>query len=189
MDIRINTTLQRIKYGLFESIKQRPFRELKNTDIIEKSEVSNRTFYRYFSDKNELLEKIEDDLIENIRCNLAKDREILEKNYGKNSEMMKMSSNTYRNTLDYCAEKRDEILLLLSENGDIGFWIKVRNLGKEELYKRSELIGRKAVDRPEMPLAFYLDNQVDCSVHCVINWLNNYDSISKKQISRLLSKF
>ena len=37
MDIRINTTLQRIKYGLFESIKQRPFRELKNTDIIEKS--------------------------------------------------------------------------------------------------------------------------------------------------------
>ena len=53
MDIRINSTVEQIHYGLFETMENIPFRKITNRDIINNSHVSSRTFYRYFKDKNE----------------------------------------------------------------------------------------------------------------------------------------
>lgn len=72
MDIRINSTLEQIQYGLFETMKAIPFRKLTNRDIIKNSHVSSRTFYRYFKDKNDLLEKVEDNLISDLMIFLKK---------------------------------------------------------------------------------------------------------------------
>ncbi len=87
-------------------MKAIPFRKLTNRDIIKNPHVSSRTLYRYFKDQNDLLEKVKD-----------------------------IDANSYHHTLTFCAKKRKEILLLLSQNGDIGFLIKIKNLGREELKK------------------------------------------------------
>ena len=177
MDIRINSTLEQIQYGLFETMKAIPFRKLTNRDIMKNSHVSSRTFYRYFKDKNDLLEKVEDNLISDLMIFLKKDRKMLEKN-----KLLNIDANSYHHTLTFCAKKRKEILLLLSQNGDIGFLIKIKNLGREELKKRFELTNRKIENN------FYLDNTVDKNLNVVINWLIYYDNLSKNNISKLLAQ-
>jgi len=44
-------------------MKAIPFRKLTNRDIIKNPHVSSRTFYRYFKDENDLLDKVKDNLI------------------------------------------------------------------------------------------------------------------------------
>lgn len=181
MDIRINSTLEQIHYGLFETMEKVPFRRITNRDIIKNSHVSSRTFYRYFKDKNELLEKVEDELISDLIKFLKKDRRLLERE-AKESQAFSSAANCYSHTLTYCAKRRKEILLLLSQNGDIGFLIKIKNLGRKELEKRCELTNRKLNNQ------FYLDNVVDKNLNVVINWLIYYDNLSKNSISKLLSE-
>lgn len=179
MDIRINSTVEQIHYGLFETMENIPFRKITNRDIINNSHVSSRTFYRYFKDKNELLEKVEDGLISDLIKLLKKDRKLLEKET-KENKVISSEANSYYHTLTYCAKKRREILLLLSQNGDIGFLIKIKNLGRKELEKRFKLTNRQLTNQ------FYLDNAVDKNLNVVINWLIYYDNLSKNSISKLL---
>lgn len=181
MDIRINSTLEQIHYGLFETMEKVPFRRITNRDIIKNSHVSSRTFYRYFKDKNELLEKVEDELISDLINFLKKDRKLLERE-AKEKQIFSSEANRYYHTLTYCAKRRREILLLLSQNGDIGFLIKIKNLGRKELKKRFELTNRKLNNQ------FYLDNAVDKNLNVVINWLIYYDNLSKNSISKLLGE-
>ena len=182
MDIRINSTLEQIHYGLFETMEKVPFRKITNRDIIKNSHVSSRTFYRYFKDKNELLEKIEDDFISDIAKLLKKDRRLLEIE-SKENKTFSADASSYYHTLTYCAKRRREILLLLSKNGDIGFLVKIKSLGRKELEKRFELTNRQLNNQ------FYLDNTVDKNLNIVINWLIYYDNLSKNHISKLLSEF
>lgn len=57
MDIRQYSTNNRIIAGLIACMNEKPFRTLTNKAIIDKAEVSPRTFYRYYKDKNELLDR------------------------------------------------------------------------------------------------------------------------------------
>lgn len=60
-------------------MKAIPFRKLTNRDIIKNPHVSSRTFYRYFKDENDLLEKVKDNLIYELMFFLKRDRKMLEK--------------------------------------------------------------------------------------------------------------
>ncbi len=53
-------------------MKAIPFRKLTNRDIIKNPHVISRTFYRYFKDENDLLEKVKDNLIYELMFFLKK---------------------------------------------------------------------------------------------------------------------
>lgn len=58
MDLRILNTTDQIKESLLINIQEKPFRLITNNDIINQAGISPCTFYRYYKDKNDLLNTI-----------------------------------------------------------------------------------------------------------------------------------
>lgn len=77
MDLRQHNTQERIVAGLIDCLEAKPFRELENKDIYNKAGITYRTFFRYYSDKNELLNDLEKSLINGLQSALIKDRNSL----------------------------------------------------------------------------------------------------------------
>lgn len=72
-DLRIVRTKKLLYDGLIQLLKERPFEEVKVSDICERAYINRSTFYAHYTDKYDLL----DDFIRDIKTSLAKE---LEKN-------------------------------------------------------------------------------------------------------------
>lgn len=116
MDTRQHSTQDRIIDGLIQCIKEKPVREITNKDIYTKAEVTYQTFFRYYSDKNELLDDLENTLISELRTAFKKDRDILTKlNHTPNkNEMLTLTDPTFRHIFSFCDANKEILRVLLS---------------------------------------------------------------------------
>lgn len=75
MDFRLYNTRVRIVAGMLACMKEKPFRKLKDKDIIAKAQVSSRTFYHYYKDRNNLLDFLEKQLLTVLQEAMTRDFE------------------------------------------------------------------------------------------------------------------
>lgn len=194
MDIRYYNTQLRIQHALIECIKEKPFNALKNKDIIEKAEVSSRTFYQHFSDKNDVLSKTEVYLADGLQEALEKDRESLinlEK-IPSPEEVSELAEESFRYTIDYCSKWKNEAKILLSDNGDLHFLELIRKISEAEFTIRFKYLFpeeyRQKTSFGEIPTELMLKIYVGGIVDTIIFWLKNYDIMSPKQVRTILGK-
>ena len=70
-DLRVVRTKKFLYEGLVQLLKERPFEEIKVSDICECALINRSTFYAHYSDKYDLL----DSFIKDIKLSLAKELE------------------------------------------------------------------------------------------------------------------
>lgn len=75
-DLRIIKTKKSLYEGLLIMMKDKPFDEIKVSDICEKALINRSTFYDHFSDKYELLNSLINDLEKELELKLSVDRKI-----------------------------------------------------------------------------------------------------------------
>ena len=66
LDRRIRYSLRAIRSALFTLLDTKPLDSITITDICREADVNRGTFYKYYRDVYDLLEKTEDDFIEKI---------------------------------------------------------------------------------------------------------------------------
>lgn len=74
MDIRKINTINRIKNGFFLVLENKKLADCSTNDIVEKAQISKKSFYNYFKNKTELLDNIETDLLNGLQDALDQDR-------------------------------------------------------------------------------------------------------------------
>jgi AcrR family transcriptional regulator len=116
MDIRTKFTKKALKDSLIELMKTIPIRDIPIKAICAGAEVSRSTFYTYYDDQFELLEEIQNEIVDHVDIEYRK--HLLEPGQHK-------ASNVYEEALRYVANNPDSLQVLLSENGDINFQIKL----------------------------------------------------------------
>lgn len=194
MDIRYYNTQLRIQHALIECINEKPFSALKNKDIIEKAQVSSRTFYQHFSDKNDVLSKTEAYLVDGLQQALEKDRQILVnlKHVPSPEEISKLAEESFRYTIEYCGKYKVEAKILLSENGDLHFLELIRKVSETEFTVRFKYLFsdeyRQRKSFGEIPTELMLKIYVSGIVDTIIFWLKNYDMMSPRQVRTILGK-
>lgn len=62
-DLRVQKSVRDIKRAMMELIAAKPYRSIRVDEIAQLAPVNKKTFYRYFSSKNDLLCSIRDDLV------------------------------------------------------------------------------------------------------------------------------
>ena len=75
-DLRIIKTKNNLYQTLIKLMSDRPFEEIKVSDICEKALVNRSTFYSHYSDKYELLSSYIDTLKESLEKELEKNTSI-----------------------------------------------------------------------------------------------------------------
>lgn len=188
MDIRQYSTNNRIVAGLIACMNEKPFRRLTNKEIIERAQVSPRTFYRYYKDKNELLDNLEDHILKDLKQCLKEDRAVLE-NLSKGpdkKQIVDLADPAFKNTLEY-AEKHKEIgRALLSENGDIKFAREVVRASEDEFRARAKYLA--GVDNLDLKDPIFVNMYVSQIINVIEDWLFFSDNVSPKAIRKIIGE-
>lgn len=188
MDIRQYSTNNRIVAGLIACMNEKPFRRLTNKEIIERAQVSPRTFYRYYKDKNELLDNLEDHILKDLKQCLREDRAVLENlSEGPDKkQIVDLADPAFKNTLEY-AEKHKEIgRALLSENGDIKFAREVVRASEDEFRARAKYWA--GVDNLDLKDPIFVNMYVSQIINVIEDWLFFSDNVSPKAIRKIIGE-
>lgn len=123
MDIRIINTKNRIQNGLIAALKDKPLYQLKDKEIISKAEISSASYYKYYSDKGQVLRDLEQSLIAEYQ--VAIDHDVKEWKAVSHS----LSKKDFISFIDYhlagiinfFRQRADYLSVLISPHGDPSF--------------------------------------------------------------------
>lgn len=193
VDIRVTNTKNRIKQGLLKCMQVKPFREIYSRDIINKAEISSRTFYHYYSNKNEVLDDTEDEIISGLKKAMEKDRVGLTKldHLATDEEVILGFERNFKVLIDYCMANKLVIMTLLSENGDIAFLKKIYKITETEILTRTkELYGadKKLKQNHNLSFRIALKNYVSSIVNIIVHLLQYGDNLSPREMRRIIGK-
>lgn len=194
MDIRSYTTKNRIMMALIECIKEKPYDSILNKDIVEKAQISSRTFYHYYSDKNEILAEIEQDILTGLKeANEADFKNVTEVDHFLTDEdNIALAEKEFKHLIDYCSKVKDVANVLLSPNGDINFLSRVNKIATEETQRRLDfLFENNFLDRQkksEIPAPIVINIVVSAIVTTVLTWLRSDTELSPYQVRKILGE-
>lgn len=122
MDRRIKNTKEKVRMCFVELLRIKPIDEITVTELCEKRDINRATFYKYYENQYDLLDKLEQDYI----------REILDDIEKSGSEEFPM---LIRPIIEKVKSTQDYFSILISENGDSRFREKVFSLCYKENMK------------------------------------------------------
>lgn len=126
MDRRIDKTEKLIENTLIELLKEKSFNKISIKDLTERANINRGTFYIHYTDKYDLLEKIEDKLLEgvkNICINNIKNTDIHTFLPTDTIMFHKLICNIYK----YVGDNSEIYEVLLGQNCDMSFTMKIKN--------------------------------------------------------------
>ena len=118
-DRRVRKTQTAIKDALITLLEKKRFEEITIQEISDLADVNRSTFYTHFIDKYDLLDKMENEKIDEIRSFLES---------SKNDDELKISESQLRETIDF-------VINSIGEHLD--FYKLMFNLGKESIYMKN----------------------------------------------------
>lgn len=119
-DARVRYTRMIIEQSFLELVREKPVSKITVTEICQKSQVNRATFYKHYLDVPDLLEKIEEQLFDQIRTAFS----------AQNIELESFLLDMLR----YTCKEKDRYMALGSENGDPNLMTKTFLVCYESAY-------------------------------------------------------
>ncbi|GJM47490.1 TetR/AcrR family transcriptional regulator [Weissella soli] len=158
---RIAKTKEIIQKSFMSLMAEKGYDRVTVTDIITRSEISRGTFYLHYLDKDDLLQKIEGELLDYI---------------GEHSDLNDhtvLDISPYEaitHTFDWLYENREILRILVSEKGDPYFISKISNLLMYRL--RAMTRSPYRANKSAIPREYALDLYVTGYVRMIFDWLS-----------------
>ena len=166
-------TQQRIISALIVLINEKGFTNLTVSDIARVAELSRGTFYVYYLDKYDLLDKMENEKIDEIRSFLES---------SKNDDELKISESQLRETMDFVINSIGEHL---------NFYKLMFNLGKEsnlheKLYELltghlNHVVNDNDKIR-DIPFPYFMSYVSGAGLSLIRHWVEDENRISKEEL-------
>lgn len=192
MDIRKINTLNRIKEGFINALAYKKLTECTINDIVNSAEISKKTFYNYYQNKQDLLREIEKNLLNGLQQALIADRETLKVNshLPDADEIQELAGVAFNHTLAFCNENKTYLSRLLSSNGDMQFYQMIVDLANNEFdarvpYLFGEINIEKADATSPLPFSFIKTLYINTIVSLLMLWGAAPDSLSVKEIKTI----
>ena len=150
---KITKTQKKFEESLLKLMKTKKFEAITVNDITELADVNRSTFYRYYLDKYELLEKIEDNILTHVFEYQSNILNNVDKN--KITKDFKLTDfiSTDKNFFIVYKEHLNEIKILLGYNGSNSFRKKIR-LTMIDIFKRTFNLAAFNASTQEIELLF-----------------------------------
>ncbi len=170
-DARVRYTKMVIQQNFVMLLKQKPLNKITVKEICEKAEINRATFYKYYADVYNLMDKIEEQILSELLS-------VMQKSLKESSEM------TLIRILEKIKEEGEIYIALFSENGDTSFHMKIF---KSCYLETKELIQKRFPKLTEVKHALiYVYIAQGCSG--ILNyWISNGLKESPKEISEFIS--
>lgn len=188
MDRRTRYTQSIIKETLIELLKTKDIKKITVSEICEKADINRATFYRYYLDVYDLLEKIEEDLVEELKLATEEDADYTVSTFAKalltsfaqNKDLAKVLFFTNNNSVYFL----NDITSLAYEKCKIKWQRDIPNLPEEDIEYAASFIFNGALGIVHYWILNDFDKSVDELSH-IIEQLAYYGTtrfIYKKRI-------
>ena len=174
---KIRYTKMVIRDSLIEIMKTKSILSISIKEICELADISRSSFYAHYKDQFDLLRQIEDETFAYVENMLDKF-----KDKHRKKEVLQMIEET----LSYVASSGNYIQVLLSENGDASFQLKLFKLLMSHNVTLKNITEYKQDDEARVYYSVYL---IHGSIGTVQHWLKNNMSIPIPQLARILCKW
>lgn len=119
-DARVRYTRMIIEQCFLELLGDKPVSKITVTELCEKAQINRATFYKHYQDVPQLLEKLEEDLFDQIRE--------MFKDHAENMETMLLEM------MNYTRKEWKRFMALGSDNGDPNMMMKTFLICYENAY-------------------------------------------------------
>lgn len=124
-DARVRYTKMRIREAFFACLREKPVSRITVKELCDAAEINRATFYTHYKDPFDLLEKLEEATLEDLRLLVSRRRD-----HGEDSLLLTL--------LQGMQGERSETRLLASRNGDPSFGARISALFYETYLPRME---------------------------------------------------
>ncbi|MCM3716475.1 TetR/AcrR family transcriptional regulator C-terminal domain-containing protein [Alkalihalobacillus oceani] len=175
LDRRKKYTRMMLKESVMTLLKEKQISSITVKELCELADINRSTFYSHYADPFDLLTKIEEEILTDMRQTLGS------YNFSEEEEALQMTEKL----LEYVADNRDVCQILLSEHGDPQFQQKVMKITEEFIMKHWRSI-HKADQKISEYMSLYV---ISGSLHVLKEWLDNGMDKSPQEMAELINHF
>lgn len=172
---RVAETKERIRDAFFDLYSTKKIERISIKEITDKAQLNRGTFYVYYKDIYDLLEKTEDELIEEVvekvQCiipMLLRDERL----------------NLFLPILSFLEGHSKFLRILLGENGDPNFIHKVKTIIKKTM---GDLIQKEKIP-PVENIEYVMEYLASAHLGVISFWLQNEMSLPVNELGRLVQQ-
>lgn len=172
---RVMETKDRLRNAFFELYAEKKIERISIKEITDRAQLNRGTFYVYYKDIYDLLEKTEDELLAEL---IMKLRDLIPR------ILREESLDPFLPPLEFYQRYSKFLKVLLGANGDPNFIHKIKTILKKtlkELLKKEQI---PEVENMEYIMEFVCSGQIGIISH----WLANDMAISVNELGELIKK-
>lgn len=181
-DRRIIRTNRIIRDTLTELMKEKGFEGITVNELTAKADINRGTFYLHYRDKQDLLEQSEDEIITGINKILSASQKLSPEEilyYNSHDEPFPFIVKLF----EYISDNSSFIKTLLGPKGDPSFQVKLKEVLRKTLLKKSHQLKKEAMMAPPDYLIAYVSSAY---LGLIQQWLESGMKESPRNISLIL---
>ena len=173
---RIRYTKMVLRESLMELMKKKPISDIAIKEICALADISRSSFYNYYTDQYDLLQKTEEEILAFMDSILNK--------YAIYKNDKNMTSQMLEEILQYIADNNKSIYVLFTENGDIHFQKTLFS----SMYKMNYLKSLTDKITDEATKQYFFLFIVTGTSGLICHWINNGMDKSVHELAKLIIK-
>jgi AcrR family transcriptional regulator len=178
-DRRVKYTKMVLKDSLLRLLSEKDISRITIKEICDSADVNRATFYAHYADQYDLLEKIEDELFDNVRAHLAGNEH---QGFPRSDSEWNDTVNMVADIFDYIKENAALCKLLLNDWRKLDFQKRIMTLVYDPYFLR--LADGSTFTREELDYV-YSFTLTGC-VGLVQTWLDTGTAQSSRMLADLL---
>lgn len=180
---RNTKTKSLIKDAFTVLMKEKGFQTLTVSDITRKAGINRGTFYLHYVDKYDLLEKLEEDLLDDLT-------EILLKKYDNHFDNPKeiIPYQAILSALYYVKDDFDFIQVLISKNGDMSFINRFKELLQKSMKEGILKTGILNFSRKGLPEDYANEILLSSTASVILLWIKKGGVESPEEIAHIVNQ-
>ncbi len=188
-DRRTMRTKRLIRNALSELIEESGYNNISITDITKKADINRGTFYLHYVDKYDLLEKIENEVIQELRDGIDNVSNIDTVNieYVTNIDSVDKPMPFMIKVFEYIKENSAFMKAILGPKGDPKFHIKIKELIESSLFEK-KLVRAFKKENMLVPQEYFISYVLSAHLGVIQQWLESGMEKSPEDMALILSK-
>jgi AcrR family transcriptional regulator len=178
-----------IREALSELIMEHGYNNISITDLTAKADINRGTFYLHYTDKHDLLEQVENEVINEIsdRARNVNYEDMQNMDSAANIDFINKPMPFMIIVFEYIKENSKFMKAILCPKGDPRFYDKLKNLLETNLFGKN-LINAVRKENMMIPEEYFLSYILSAHLGVIQKWLDNDMKESPEEMALILSK-
>ncbi|KUO73094.1 MAG: TetR family transcriptional regulator [Clostridia bacterium BRH_c25] len=188
-DRRSIRTKKMIRNALSVLIEEKGYNNISITDITTKADINRGTFYLHYTDKYDLLEKIENEVIQELQDSIddASNIDAVSLDFVNNKASIDRPMPFMIRIFEYIKANSAFMRAILGPKGDPEFQTKVKELIETDLFER-KLVKTFKKENMLVPQEYFISYVLSAHLGVIQQWLGSGMEKSPEDMALILSK-